>query len=106
MEVRKERTRKLAEERAALASLILSPCQICGKHQSLRSQTELGGTRLLRKRWCCRPHPYVGHIVPSLKSLPLISSLNSWTFSTAVVLYIMGLVMSLHAAEELSPHLD
>jgi hypothetical protein len=26
--------------------------------------------------------------------MPLISSLNSWTFSTAVVLFIMGLVMS------------
>jgi hypothetical protein len=94
MEVRKERTRKLAEERAALASLILSPCQICGKHQSLRSQTELGGTRLLRKqRWCC-PHPYAGPIVPSLKSLPLIWSLNSWTFSTDVVLFTIGLFMS------------
>jgi hypothetical protein len=60
MEVRKERTRKLAEERAALASLILAPCQVCGKHQSLQSQTELGGTRLLRKQRCRRPHPYVG----------------------------------------------
>jgi hypothetical protein len=38
--------------------------------------------------------------------LPLISSLNSWTFSTAVVFFIMGLVMIPHAAEELSPHLD
>jgi hypothetical protein len=60
MEVRKERTRKLAEKRAALASQILSPCQVCGKHQSLQGQTELGGTRLLRKQRCCRPHPYVG----------------------------------------------
>jgi hypothetical protein len=57
-EVRKERTRKLAEKRGALASQILSPCQVCGKHQSLQGQTELGGTRLLRKQWCCRPHPY------------------------------------------------
>ena len=101
-EVRKERTRKVAEKSGALTSQILSPCQVCGKHQSLQGQTELGGTRLLRKRWCCRPHPYVGPIVPSLKSLPLISSLNSWTFSTAVVLFIMGpRTSSARAAEQL-----
>jgi hypothetical protein len=57
--------------------------------------------RLLRKQRCCRPHPCVGPIVPSLKSLLLISSLNSWTFSTAVVLFIMARTSSARAAEQL-----